>query len=109
MNDFDFQAMTPSWLTKMADPLSWQGSWQDWMKQSQMPGMPPGAVGELGKLIDPGVAAGLQAEYLQEMGALCQELLAGKTPEIADRRFGDPAWRANPWYAFQAASYLLHA
>ncbi len=105
MNDFDFQAMTPPWLTKMADP----SSWQEWMKHQQAAGMPPGAIGELGKLIDPGVAAGLQGEYLREMATLCQDLMMSKVPEITDRRFDSPAWRSNAWYAFQAASYLLHS
>ena len=108
MKEFDFQSMSPPWLSKMADP----SSWPEWMKHQAMPGMPgmaPGAVGELGKLIEPAIAARLQSEYVQEMGALCQQLMMGKVPEIADRRFESPAWRSNALYAFQAASYLLHS
>lgn len=101
---FDFLAMSPPWLTKLADPASWQ----EWMRHQQAQAMPPGAIAELGKLIEPGVAARLQAQYMQEMAQLGQDMMAGKIPAITDRRFAGPAWQSNPLYAFNAASYLLN-
>ena len=107
MNGFDFQAMSPPWLSKMADPASWQ----EWMKhqQAQTQTIPPGALAELGKLIDPAVAARLQGEYMREMAELSQGLMTSKMPAISDRRFAAPGWQSNPWYAFNAASYLLNS
>ncbi|MBV8666987.1 MAG: class I poly(R)-hydroxyalkanoic acid synthase [Burkholderiaceae bacterium] len=108
---------TPEWLTKLADPAAWQ-EWQKWLQQQQLPNipgmpnmaaMPQETVDELGKLIAPGTIAKLQADYLAEFTALCQNTMAHKPPAIADRRFAAQAWHSNPLYAFNAAAYLLNA
>ncbi|GAB4404608.1 MAG: class I poly(R)-hydroxyalkanoic acid synthase [Rhodoferax sp.] len=50
----------------------------------------------------------VQTQYMQEAAALIQAAFKGEI-ELDDRRFSDPAWKANPMAAFTAASYLLNA
>ena len=104
MKAMDFEAMAPAWMTQLADP----GIWQEWLKQQQVQSVPLGAVGELGKLIDPAVAAQLQSDYVREFSALCQDMMASKVPVITDKRFAGPAWQSNPLNTFNVAAYLLN-
>jgi polyhydroxyalkanoate synthase len=104
MKAMDFEAMAPAWMTQLADP----GIWQEWLKQQQVQSVPLGAVGELGKLIDPAVAAQLQSDYMREFSALCQDMMASKVPVITDKRFAGPAWQTNPLNTFNVAAYLLN-
>lgn len=104
MKSMGFEGMTPEWMTQLADPAAWQ----EWMKLQQAQTAPMAAMGELGKLIDPGTAARLQAEYMQEFSTLWQGMMTSKTPTIDDKRFANPAWQSNPLYAFNVAAYLLN-
>ena len=101
----NFETSAADWVQKLADP----GIWQQWLKHQQQQAAPMGAAGELGKLIDPAVAAQLQADYLREFSALCQDMAASKVPAITDKRFAGPAWQSNSLYAFNVAAYLLNA
>jgi polyhydroxyalkanoate synthase len=105
MNAQNFAAMTPEWVTQLADPKMWQ----EWAKHQQAQTVPVGAVGELGKLINPVVASQLQRDYMQEFSALCQDMMMSKVPTITDKRFANPAWQSNPMFAFNVAAYLLNA
>jgi len=105
MKALDFESMTPAWLTQLADPAIWQ----EWMKQQQTQAAPMAAMAELGKLIDPGVAARLQADYMGEFATLWQDLMTAKAPTITDKRFAGEVWQANPLNAFNVAAYLLNA
>ncbi|HSY30083.1 MAG TPA: class I poly(R)-hydroxyalkanoic acid synthase [Burkholderiaceae bacterium] len=104
MKAMDFEAMTPAWIAQLAGP----GVWQEWLKQQQVQSVPLGAVGELGKLIDPAVATQLQSDYMREFSALCQDMMASKVPAITDKRFAGPAWQTNPLNTFNVAAYLLN-
>ena len=104
MKAMDFEAMAPAWMTQLADP----GIWQEWLKQQQVQSVPLGAVGELGKLIDPAVATQLQSDYMREFSVLCQDMMASKVPVITDKRFAGPAWQTNPLNTFNVAAYLLN-
>ena len=101
----NFETSAADWVQKLADP----GIWQQWLKHQQQQAAPMGVAGELGKLIDPAVAAQLQADYLREFSALCQDMAASKAPAITDKRFAGPAWQSNSLYAFNVAAYLLNA
>ncbi|MDR3481726.1 MAG: class I poly(R)-hydroxyalkanoic acid synthase [Burkholderiaceae bacterium] len=101
----NFETSAAAWVQKLADP----GIWQQWLKHQQQQAAPMGTVGELGKLIDPEMAAQLQADYLREFSALCQDMAASKVPAISDKRFSAPAWQSNSLYAFNVAAYLLNA
>lgn len=105
MKTLDFESMTPAWITQLADPAVWQ----EWMKQQQAQTAPMAAMSELGKLIDPGVAARLQSEYMAEFASLWQDLMMAKAPTITDRRFAGDVWQSNPLNAFNVAAYLLNA
>ncbi|GAB4218344.1 MAG: class I poly(R)-hydroxyalkanoic acid synthase [Rhodoferax sp.] len=50
----------------------------------------------------------VQSAYMQEAGQLIQSAFKGEI-KLDDRRFADPAWKANSMAAFAAASYLLNA
>ncbi len=94
----------PEWMLQLTD----QNAWQAWFKSQQMNIGPMAAsICELG--IDPDTAATLQNEYMQEFGALWQNLVAAKTPAIADKRFSGSEWQSSTMYSFNAAAYLLNA
>jgi len=57
---------------------------------------------------DPQKLQALQQQYLKEAGELWAQSLQGNL-KLADRRFADPAWSANPMASFTAALYLLNA
>ena len=103
MNMPDAQSMA-GWM----DP----GQWKSWMPNPDaLANIPlPGAalLREAGATVKPEVLETLKNEYMAELGALWQQLLEGRTPEIRDRRFAAPAWTANPVTAFSAAAYLLN-
>ncbi|WP_395827123.1 class I poly(R)-hydroxyalkanoic acid synthase [Collimonas sp.] len=65
--------------------------------------------GDHGIALDPLVLEKLQAQYTQQLTSLWQDMLASRSPAIADRRFNATAWHDNPLYAFNAAAYLLNA
>ncbi len=103
MNTPDMQA----WMNQFSDPAKWTGFLQ-----------PPASLEQLFKnaipadapvTLDPGRMAQIQEEYLQHLTRLWQDLAAGKTPELEDKRFAGPAWKSSPLAAFSAAVYLLNA
>ncbi|MBB3219679.1 class I poly(R)-hydroxyalkanoic acid synthase [Pseudoduganella umbonata] len=103
MNMPDAQSLA-SWM----DPAQWK-SWMpnpDALANIPLPGA--ALLREAGATVRPEVLDTLKNEYMAEFGALWQQLLEGKTPEIRDRRFAAPAWTANPVTAFSAAAYLLN-
>jgi polyhydroxyalkanoate synthase len=104
MNMPDAQTLA-SWM----DPAQWK-SWMpnpDALANVSLPGA--ALLREAGATLKPDVLETLKNEYMAEFGALWQQLLEGKTPQIRDRRFSAPAWTANPVTAFSAAAYLLNA
>jgi polyhydroxyalkanoate synthase len=71
---------------------------------------PVGAIlRDAGATIKPDTIEQLKNDYLEQFGALWQEVLSGKAPSLSDRRFSSAAWQSNPVTAFNAASYLLNA
>ena len=102
----DPQAMATAWMNQFADPAAWQTMF----KPPAMDANPMAAIMEdSGAKIAPEILEALRTAYLLKVGALWQEFLIGKTPDIEDRRFASPEWRANPMSAYSAASYLLNA
>jgi polyhydroxyalkanoate synthase len=105
----DFEEIAQAWIVQRAD-----SAWTEWLKQQYMPDVPMNAVGELGTmidpaLIDPAVAGQLQCDYMQQLSALCQDMMASKLPLITDKRFAGAAWQSNPLCAFSATVYLLNS
>jgi polyhydroxyalkanoate synthase len=77
----------------------------NWMQSNPMAAM----MQDVGAHIKPEAMEALKQSYLQDFGALWQDLLSGKTPAVSDRRFTSAAWQGNPMTAFNAAAYLLNA
>lgn len=106
MNTPPPQAMLSPWMPQLADP----NAWQSWLQQTAASSSPDGkGIADLAVTLDPAVVNQLQSDYMQQFTALWQDLLAMKTPVIADKRFKAPAWQSNALYAFNAAAYLLNA
>ena len=105
MNPIDPTAAVPAWMAQLADP----SHWQTLLKPLQAAPNPMAQFSQLNAEIDPADMAKLQAEYLQQLGKLWENALASKPAELADKRFGAPAWQANSMMAFNAAAYLLNA
>ena len=109
MNQTDSQAVAQdpmAQLMQLADPAAWQ----KWLADMTPPALPlGGALADVAAQIDPATLEGLRASYLQKASQLWQDMAAMKTPELHDRRFAAPAWRANPLAAFSAAAYLLNS
>ena len=106
----DAQAQTSAWMQQFADPSAWPSLFK--MPQSDAFAMPQplqGLLKDMNAGIDAAALDALRAEYLQQAGALWQDLLVGKMPELKDRRFAAPEWKESPVSAFHAASYLLNA
>ena len=106
----DAHAMTNAWMQQFSDPSAWPSLFK--MPQADAFAMPQplqGVLKDINAGIDPAALEALRAEYLQQAGALWQDLLVGKMPELKDRRFAAPEWKESPVSAFQAASYLLNA
>jgi len=76
-----------------------------WMQSNPMAAM----MQDVGAHIKPEAMEELKNAYLKDFGELWQDLLAGKTPAVSDRRFNSAAWQGNPMTAFNAAAYLLNA
>jgi polyhydroxyalkanoate synthase len=109
-----------SWMSQFADPNAWQA----WMKLPEAgasgfnamgaaAGNPANLIasllGDAGAGLAPAKLDALRNDYLQKAAALWQDVMSGKTPAFADKRFAAPAWSANPMTAFSVASYLLNA
>jgi polyhydroxyalkanoate synthase subunit PhaC len=106
MNMFTPQATPPAWMSQFSDP----GAWQSLMKTPQMDiGPIAKTMADLGATIDPTELGKLQKDYMEQLSGLWQDMLAQKTPVIADRRFSAPVWQANPLHAFNASVYLLNS
>jgi polyhydroxyalkanoate synthase len=112
MNMPDPQAFAATWMNQFTDPSAWQG----WLKMPAATGMNAGAANPLagvfkdfGVGIDPARLDSLRQDYLQRAGALWQEFMAGKAPQLQDRRFSSAEWTASPLAAITAASYLLNS
>jgi polyhydroxyalkanoate synthase subunit PhaC len=102
----DTTAMTNAWMQQFADP----SKWPTWPAMKPLDQAPFGAVlKDLNAGIDPAALDAIRAEYMQKAGALWQDFLASKMPELKDKRFSAPEWLENPVSAFSAASYLLNA
>ncbi|WP_317203925.1 class I poly(R)-hydroxyalkanoic acid synthase [Janthinobacterium sp.] len=106
MNMPDPQVMTNAWIAQLNDPNQWK-TWSDMVPQA--PENPLAAIlQDAGASIEPEALEELKNDYMRKLGALWADFMAGKTPELADRRFAAPAWRENPLSAYSAASYLLN-
>jgi polyhydroxyalkanoate synthase len=93
-------------MSQLSDPNAWQA----WLKPPHADVKPIAqTIGELGASVDPSVVTQLQNDYMRQLTALWEDMLASKTPAIADRRFAAPEWTSNTLYAFNAAAYLLNA
>lgn len=101
------QAMLSPWMPQLSDP----NAWQSWLQQTAGAANPADGKNAANPTVtlDPAVVNQLQSDYVQQFTALWKDLLAMKTPPIADKRFKAPAWQSNSLYAFNAAAYLLNA
>ena len=118
MNMPDPQVMASAMMAQFNDPNLWK-SWL--MPQGSTNPVNPahfnpangnplaGILKDAGVAIKPEAVEQLKNDYMANLGALWQDLLAGKAPALPDRRFAAPAWNDNPMSAFNAASYLLNA
>ncbi|MGN6702895.1 MAG: class I poly(R)-hydroxyalkanoic acid synthase [Burkholderiaceae bacterium] len=100
----------PQWLSAMAGQNPWQSMVRPFVP-TDMDALARqlGQIGgELGIVLDPAVVSRLQNDYMTEAGALWQDMLASRAPALHDRRFAAPAWQENPFFAFNAAAYLLN-
>lgn len=106
MNMFTPQSGAPAWVSQFTDPNAWQA----FLNSPQMDMKPVvKTIADLGATVDPTTLNKLQGDYMQQLSSLWQDMLAQKTPVIADRRFSAPEWKSNPMFAFNAATYLLNA
>ncbi|MDB5763446.1 MAG: phaC [Herminiimonas sp.] len=105
MNTPTPEAMSPAWMSQLSDPKAWQA----WFQPQMAAGPAAAGSGEMAVTLDPAAIARLQNDYMEQMSALWQDMLASKAPAIADKRFNAPAWHSNSLYAFNAATYLLNA
>ncbi|MEC5215638.1 polyhydroxyalkanoate synthase [Actimicrobium sp. GrIS 1.19] len=101
MTSPDPLAAIPDWMAQLADPAHWQ----HFLTPMQNAPLPDGAA----IAIDPAALAKMQSEYTEALGKLWQDTMASRSPVLADKRFGAPAWQANGLSAFNAAAYLLNA
>jgi polyhydroxyalkanoate synthase len=103
----DPQAIANAWMSQMSDP----GQWQSWFSGAPATQAHPMAamMQDVGVHIKPEEMERLKNTYLQDFGGLWQDFLAGKAPQLSDRRFSSEAWQGNPLSAFNAAAYLLNA
>ncbi|THC46556.1 class I poly(R)-hydroxyalkanoic acid synthase [Massilia sp. Mn16-1_5] len=113
MNMPDPQAFATTWMNQFTDPSVWQG----WMKMPAAGGGTGAAAAnplagvfkDFGVSIAPAKLEALRQDYLQKAGALWQEFMSGKTPQLHDKRFSGSEWTATPFAAITAASYLLNS
>jgi polyhydroxyalkanoate synthase len=114
MNMPDPQAFATSWMNQFTDPSAWQG----WMQMPATTGVAAPAGGgtnplagvfkDFGVSIAPARLEALRQDYLRKAGALWQDFMTGKTPQLHDKRFSGSEWTATPFAAITAASYLLN-
>ena len=106
MNMPDPQTMFESWLSN----FNGANTWQKWFKPQELSPNPlANILKDANARIDPSELSQLQKAYLEQSMALWQEFMLGKLPAIADKRFSNKSWNANPINAFNAASYLLNS
>jgi polyhydroxyalkanoate synthase len=116
MNMPDPQAFATSWMNQFTDPSAWQG----WMQMPAAAGAAApapaggganplaGVFKDFGVSIAPARLEALRQDYLRKVGALWQDFMTGKTPQLHDKRFSGSEWTATPFAAITAASYLLN-
>lgn len=107
MNMPDPQMMTKEWMAQISNPEQWK----TWFNMVPQPASNPiaGILQDAGASIKPEVIEQLKNAYVAKLTGLWADFMAGKTPELKDRRFAAPAWHASPLSAFNAAAYLLNA
>ncbi|MDC8760381.1 class I poly(R)-hydroxyalkanoic acid synthase [Janthinobacterium fluminis] len=106
MNMPDPQVMANAWIAQLNDADQWK-TWFQVAPEAQA--NPLAAIlQDAGASIKPELLDQLKNDYMGKLGALWGEFIAGKTPQLSDRRFAAPAWRENPLSAYNAASYLLN-
>jgi len=103
----DPQAIASAWMAQLSDPNHWQSWFRMMPDMNAMPGA--ALLRDAGAAIRPDALEALKNQYIAEFGALWQEFLTGRAPQVKDRRFAAEAWTANPVSAFNAAAYLLNA
>jgi polyhydroxyalkanoate synthase len=101
--------MASNWMSQFADPAAWQSMF----KMPDLPQFDQGqfsqTMKDVGAALQPATLEKLRDDYLAKAAALWQDFMSGRIPELHDRRFSRPEWRANPLSAFSAASYLLNS
>ena len=106
-NTPDPQAVAAQWFAQISDPAAWKTMMN--IPAAADPNPLAAILKEAGVGVDPATMETLRNAYLQKATGLWQGFMSGNTPELKDRRFAAPEWRANPLSAFNAASYLLNA
>jgi polyhydroxyalkanoate synthase len=94
MNMPDPQAIANAWMSQISDP----GQWQSWFSMARPPRPMPLAamLQDAGAAVKPEALEQLKTDYLANSACLWQEFMAGKSPEVKDRRFSSAAWQGNP-------------
>ncbi len=106
MNLPDPNAIASAWMAQISDPAAWK----NWFQMPQQDSNPlAGILHDAGAHINPQTMERLKNDYMVQVASLWQDFMTQKMPEIKDRRFSAPEWKANPMASFQAASYLLNA
>lgn len=111
MNMPDPQLLANAWTLHLNEPEQWKS----WFKSA--PGATAAAsanplaamLTDADASIKPETLERLRDDYLSQLGVLWADFMAGKTPDLSDRRFAAPAWKSNPVSAYSAASYLLNS
>lgn len=107
-NTFNSTATPAAWFAQMTDPQLWQSMLQ--MAQKSAPELQALPIApSTAALVPPEKLVALQKDYIEEMTALWNAMLASQTPVVKDRRFTAEAWQGNPLHSFNAAAYLLNA
>ncbi|MEG2962596.1 MAG: class I poly(R)-hydroxyalkanoic acid synthase, partial [Janthinobacterium sp.] len=99
--------MTKEWMAQISNPEQWK----TWFNMVPQPAGNPiaGILQDAGASIKPEAIEQLKNAYVAKLTGLWADFMAGKAPELKDRRFAAPAWHASPLSAFNAAAYLLNA
>ena len=99
--------MTKEWMAQISNPEQWK----TWFNMVPQPASNPiaGILQDAGASIKPEAIEQLKNAYVAKLTGLWTDFMAGKVPELKDRRFAAPAWHASPLSAFNAAAYLLNA
>ena len=59
--------------------------------------------------VSPEQLAAIRTSFMADWDKVCQQASQGTLQAPTDRRFRDPAWSSNPWFAGLAHSYVLGA